>query len=136
MNFEDLGRVWQEQETGDFQRRKIESLSAVRGRAERLLNGIHRRGKWIGAVTVFLCAIFFTLGMLASPKPWLAGSGVLMLSVWLAYVIRVVTELGPARSAESLPVRDSVESEVRRLRILERFWGGRPGSSLSSWWAR
>jgi hypothetical protein len=123
MNFEDLGRVWQEQGTGDFQRRKIENLSTVRGKAERLLNGVHRNGKWIGAVTVILCAVFFTLGLLASEKPWLAGSGVLILSVWLAYVISVVLRLGKAKGAESLPVRDSVESEVRRLRILEGFWG-------------
>ena len=123
MTFDDLGRVWQQQETGDFQRRKVESLSAVRGRAERLLNGIHRRGKWISAVTVLLCAVFFTLGMLASPRPWLAGAGVLILSGWLCYVIKVVFELGAPKGVEPLPVRDSVESEIRRLRILERFWG-------------
>lgn len=123
MTFEDLERVWQEQGTGDFQRRKIESLSTVRGKAERLLNGIHRRGKWVTAFTVTMCAIFFTMGLLNSQRPWLAGSGVLLLSVFLAYVIKVVLELGGAKGAEPLSVRASVESEVRRLRILERFWG-------------
>lgn len=123
MNFEDLGRVWQEQGTGDFQRRRIENLSTVRGRAERLLSGIHRRGKWIGAFTVILLVLLVPRGMLASPRPWLHGSGVLIISVWLAYVIKVVLELGGAKEAEPLPVRVSVESEVRRLRILERFWG-------------
>jgi hypothetical protein len=123
MTFEDLGRVWQEQETGDFQRRKVENLSTVRGKAQRLLNGVHRNGKWIGAFTMMMFVLFFTPALLASPTPWLAGPGVLILSVWLIHVIRVVLTLGGAKGAESLPVRDSVESEVRRLRILERFWG-------------
>jgi hypothetical protein len=124
MTFEDLGRVWQEQGSGDFQRRKVENLSTVRGKAERLLSGMHRRGKWITAVTVTLCAVFFTMGMLAAPRPWLAGSGVLILSVWMGYVIKGVIELGSPKGAASLPVRASVESEVRRLKVLERFWGG------------
>ena len=123
MTFDDLGRVWQEQGTGDFQRRKIENLSTVRGKAERLLTGMHRRGKWIGGSTAILFVLFFTPALLNSPRPWLAGPGVLVLSVWLLHVIRVVLTLGSAKGAESLPVRDSVESEVRRLRILERFWG-------------
>jgi hypothetical protein len=123
MNFEDLGRVWQEPGTGDFRRKKIENLSMVRDRAERLLNSFHRRGKRVGAVTVMLCAVFFTLGLLASPRPWLAGSGVLILSAWLAYVMKVVLELGGAGGVEPRPVRHSVESAVHRLRTLERFWG-------------
>jgi hypothetical protein len=123
MDFEDLGRVWQEQETGDFQRRKVESLSTVRGRAERLLNGLHRRGRRIAAVTVIGCAFAFTAGILNSPRPWLAGTGVLLLAIWLAHVIRVVLELAGPKGADPLPVRASVEFEIRRLRILERFWG-------------
>jgi hypothetical protein len=123
MTFEDLGRVWQEQGTGDFQRRKIESLSTVRGKAERLLNGVHRNGKWIGGFTLTLFVVFATPVLLDAPRPWLAGSGWLVLSVWLVHVTRVVLALGGAKGAEPLPVRDSVESEVRRLRILERFWG-------------
>jgi hypothetical protein len=123
MNFEDLGRVWQESGTGDFRRRKIENLSTVRGKAERLLNRIHRQGKRIGAVTVILCVVFFTLGLLASPRPWLAGSGVLILSAWLAYGIKIVLALGETTDVEPRPVRHAVESAVCRLRILERFWG-------------
>jgi hypothetical protein len=121
MNFEDLGRVWQEQGTGDFQRRKVESLSTVRGRAERLFSGF-RRGKWIAAGTA-IPFILVMLRVLESPRPWLAGPGVLIVLAWLAYVLKVALRLGRAAGAEPLPVRHSVESEVERLRILERFWG-------------
>jgi hypothetical protein len=124
MTFEDLGRVWQEQGSGDFQRRKIESLSTVRGKARRLLSRVHRAGMWIVPLTVIVCAIFFIPGMLASPRPWLAVPGVLILFVWLAFVFKVVIQLGAVKGGEPLPVRSSVESEVQRLRTLERFWGG------------
>src|SRR5688500_6502334 len=111
MTFEDLGRVWQEQGSGDFQRRKIESLSSVRGKAARLLNGLHRRGKWLTAVTASLVVLFGGWGVLESPRPWLAGPGLLILLVWLVRVSRVVLALGGAEGAEALPVRASVESE-------------------------
>jgi hypothetical protein len=129
MNFEDLGRVWQEQGTGDFQRRKIENLSTVRARAEKLLEGLHRNGTWIGLFTLALVAPVSVLGILDSPRPWMAGTGSLILVAWLVRMLIHVQRFGAPRSATPLPVRAAVESEVLRLRLLEQFWGRPPGWS-------
>lgn len=123
MNFEDLGRVWQEQGTGDFQRRKVESLSTVRGRAEKLLGGVHRGGKWLVGFTLLLCVPVFSWGVLNSERPWLAAPGVLILWGWTFYLVRLALSLGRPKGARPVPVRDAVESEVHRLGLLERFWG-------------
>src|SRR5262245_30493207 len=77
MKFEDIGRVWREQGTGDFERRKIEDLSTVRGRAERFLDLLYRQGMFIIAVTFLLLAA----GMAAvdAARPWLALPGLVIL---------------------------------------------------------
>ena len=129
MNFEDVGRVWRERETGDFQRRKIESLSTVRGRAARLLDGIHRNGTRIGLLTMVLLVPVAVMGILDSPRPWMAGTGSVILVAWLTRMMVRVRQLGAPRSRTSLPVRAAVESEVSRLRLLEQFWGHYPAWS-------
>lgn len=123
MTFDDLGRVWQEQGTGDFQRRKVENLSTARGRAEKMLEGIRRHGTRSAVFTLLLCTPIFAFGVLESQRPWLAGAGSVILLAWLVRMLLRVQRFGAPRSGAPQPVRVAVASEVSRLRLLEQFWG-------------
>ena len=123
MNFEDLGRVWQEQGTGDFQRRKVESLSTVRERAEKLLSTIHRNGRWVGGFTLVLLLVGLVAAVADTPIPWMVGTGWVILIAWLVRMLTRVRRFDAPRSGSPLPVREAVASEVSRLLLLEQFWG-------------
>jgi hypothetical protein len=125
MNFEDLGRVWHEHETGDFQRRKIESLSTVRGRAERFLSRLYRQGMVIFAITFVLLAVALTVGA-APARPWLAWPGVIILVATLLKTLFRWQSLRRSRADSTQPVRRMVQAEIERLRLLERFWERAP----------
>jgi len=123
MNFEDLGRVWQEHGTGDFQRRKIENLSVVQGRAERFLSRLYRRGMFTFGLTFLGLAAALAVGA-AAPRPWLAWPGVIILIATLLKTLFRWQALRRPREGSTQPVRQMVEAEVGRLRVLERFWKG------------
>jgi hypothetical protein len=123
MNFEDLGRVWQEHETGDFQRRKIENLSTVRGRAERYLSRLYRHAMINFAITLAVL-VAGAAAAAAAPRPWLALPGVIILLATLLKSLFRWQALRRSRADSTQPVRQMVEAEVGRLRVLERFWKG------------
>ena len=125
MNFEDLGRVWQEHETGDFQRRKIENLSTVRGRAERFLSRLYRQGMVIFTITFALMVGALTVGA-APARPWLAWPGTFILVATLLKTLFRWQSLRRSRADSTQPVRRMVQAEIERLRLLERFWERAP----------
>jgi hypothetical protein len=122
MNFEDVGRVWREQGTGDFQRRKIENLSTAQGRADRFLGRLHRRGMVTFAITFLGLAAAVVAGIADWGRPWLAWPGLIIL---VATLLRALFRLQALRSPHAdttPPVRHAVQAAVDRLRLLEQFW--------------
>jgi len=120
MNFEDVGRVWREHGTGAYRRKKIESLSDVLGRATRLNDGVRRRmgrAGWLAAVPL---ALLYAWMALRAPTP-MAVLGASILAVWALVVLALYLSVSRGRTVAGLPVRLAIESEVRRLRALERF---------------
>ena len=129
MNFEDIGRVWREQGTGDFQRRKIENLSTVQGRAERFLGRLYRQGMVIFVVTFLsLAAVVAAAAVAAAPRPWLAWPGMIILVATLLRGLFRWQALRRPRVDATPPVRHAVQAAVDRLRFIEGFWerAGRP----------
>ena len=122
MTFEDIGRVWREQGTGDFQRRKIENLSTVQGRAERFLGRLYRQGMFIFVVTFLSLAAVVTVVAVAAPRPWLAWPGMIIL---IALLLRVLFRWQAFRHPPvdaTPPVRHAVQAAVDRLSLIERLW--------------
>jgi positive regulator of sigma E activity len=120
MNFEDVGRVWREQGTGDFQRRKIESLSAVRSRLARATRTIRRRD-FRETVAALVMIPFFIRATLDAPSTlWAIGSTLVVLSC-LFIPIRLWLARRRDRDATELSVREALEVEVERIRDQERL---------------
>jgi len=120
MNFEDVGRVWREEETGAYRRRKIEDLSDVLGRATRLNDGVRRRMRRAGWLVAVPLALIFAWAALRAPTPMAAVGGAI-LAVWALVVLALYLAVSRGRTDASLPVRLAIESEVARLRVMERF---------------
>ena len=133
MTFEDIGRVWREQGTGDFQRRKIENLSTVQGRAERFADRFYRRGMILLAVTIpAMAAIVIAAAADLPPRPWLAWPGLIILIAILLRLLFRWQALRRPRVDATPPVRHAVQAAVDRLRVMESFWerASRPLSYL------
>ena len=121
MNFEDIGRVWREQGTGDFQRQKIENLSTVQGRAERFLGRLYRQGMVIFVITFLSLAAVVAIAADAA-RPWLAWPGlIILIAPLLRGLFRWQALRRPSVDATP-PVRHAVQATVDRLRFIERFW--------------
>jgi hypothetical protein len=134
MDFEDIGRVWREESTGEIRRTRVEDLSASHGRAAKHLNIQTRVGVLASGFMVMVGVPLFARAVWASPHPLVAGAGALLLMSW---VVRVVTFWGRLRMSKpnpALPVREAVTIELQRLLKMERF---REGIRFSSWafWA-
>lgn len=123
MTFDDIGRVWREEPSGEIKRRRVENLSDVMGRADRFLGPLYRNGKRIFILTAALVVPVLAWGVIKAPRPQLALPGTLMLWLWLALTWRRWRKLRPPTPDSTQPVRVTVQAEVRRLRFLERFWG-------------
>ena len=128
MRFEDLKRVWREEGPGEYKRVKIEDLSAAQGRAGNHLNRMVRLGlRSIG--TIMLISIpLLVRAAIKAPWPLLAWSGAALGWGWLGYLFVSWWKLGRAKPDPGLPVRDAVDAELERLRMLERFREGLPWS--------
>jgi hypothetical protein len=123
MNFEDIGRVWREQGTGDFQRRKIENLSMVQGRAERFLDRHYRKGIFLFVITFLgLAAAVAVAAVADAGRPWLAWPGLIILIATLLRGLFSWQGLRRPRIDATPPVRHAVQAAVDRLVFMERFW--------------
>ncbi|MEM7416062.1 MAG: hypothetical protein AAF389_11235 [Gemmatimonadota bacterium] len=123
MVFEDLGRVWRDESTGEVRRRKVEKLSTARGRAERFLRGQHRRGFAMTVVVTVVAMPFLGFEAFDAERPWLAVPGFLLLGAFcLAMCVRW-RKLRPQPPEPTMPVREAVNAEIEKLRFAEGFWG-------------
>lgn len=124
MTFDDIGRVWREQGTGDFQRRKIENLSTVRGRAERFLDRLYRQGMFLFVVTFLSLAVVGAVVAADAPRPWLAWPGMVILIGTLLRGLLAWQALRRPQVDATPPVRHAVKAAVDRLRYIEGVWEG------------
>lgn len=123
MTFDDIGRVWREEPSGEIKRRRVEDLSAAMGRADSFLGPVHRNATIIMVLTTALTVPMLTWGVINAPRPALAAPGTLMIFLWLVLMWSRWRNLRPPTPDSTQPVRVTVEAEVRRLRFLEQFWG-------------
>ena len=72
MRFEDLKRVWREEETGEYKRVKIEDLSAAHGRASNHLNRMVRLGLRFLGIMLLITIPLWAWAAIVAPWPLLA----------------------------------------------------------------
>jgi len=119
MNFDDIGRIWREDDTDDFLRRRIERLSTVRDRATELDARVRRRDlrETLAAVLVIPLCILWTIRA-STPT---SALGAIILAITVAILpFRLRTARRPTKDP-TLPASTAVEVEVARLREQERL---------------
>ncbi len=122
MEFDDLVRVWREQDTGDVRRTRIESLSELRGRATRT-EANSRKGFRRAAIIWLVMVPLFTFGAV---QGFLTGNPDRRHRLHhVGRGLRGTHRLSRPRHElpepePTLPVRAAVEQEIQRLRIVGR----------------
>lgn len=123
MNFEDVGRVWREEGTGDFRRRKVESLSGAQKRARRTARRIKRVHLQETLAAVVMIPFFARAAVNAPSTLWAIGATVIVLSC-VVIVVRLWTTRREHRPRPELSVRESLRLEIERLRDHEKLLAG------------
>ena len=136
MKFEDVGRIWRDQDTGKFFRTRVEDLTSVRDRAAKLALKVRRRDlrENIGAVLMVVLTVVAVMRINSiDPEAWSRVSptswvGVALIAV--GFVISLIRRRMAGRSEPDLdvPIGVALQAEVDRLRAQEpgHFFGGRP----------
>ena len=118
MNFDEVGRVWREEVTGEFRRTRIEDLSTARDRAAKL-DAEARRKWWMGTVMAIVSVPWYTVAVIVgiSRGYFVAtlGSGILTISV----VIWAI-EWRKLRGAAPVKTSCSPRSRINTYRALPR----------------
>ena len=122
MTFEDLGRVWREQETGAYRRQRVEDLSETLERAGGY-TARWRRGLRRSAVLAVPILLFFVYGVFRAPTP-LARVGAIMLASYSAVAVFWLASVGRTLPDASLPVLEAIRRELARLDGLEKYLRG------------
>ncbi len=122
MNFDEVGRVWREEVTGEFRRTRIEDLSPARDRAAKL-DAEARRKWWLGTVMAIVSvpASIFTVIVGISRGYLVTSLGLVILTVSIAIWAIEWRKLRGAAPDPTLPVSAAVEAQVARLLAWERY---------------
>jgi hypothetical protein len=134
MNFDDVGRIWRDQDTGEFLRTRIEDLSSARDRAAETALKVRRRDARENIAAVLIVVLTVVLGVRihsVDPEAWSRLSPISWLGVTLIYIglaISLVSRRMARRTEPDLdvPIDLALQAEVDRLRAQERFFGGAP----------
>ncbi len=122
MNFDDVGRIWREEVTGDFARTRVEYLSAATDRAAKL-DAEARRKWWAGTFMAFVVVPVYTVSVIfVIMRGYLVsalGQTILTISV-VIWAIEWRKLRGTAPDP-TLPVSAAVEAQVARLLAWERY---------------
>ncbi len=122
MNFDEVGRIWREEVTGEFRRTRIEDLSTARDRAAKL-DAEARRKWWAGTFMAFVVVPVYTVSVIfVITRGYLVaalGQSILTISI----VIWAIEwrKLRGAAPDPTLPVSAAVEAQVARLLAWERY---------------
>jgi len=129
MNFDEVGRVWREQGTGEFRRTRVEDLSTARDRAAKL-DAQARRNWWFGTVMVIVTIPVYTFGVIVGIMRGYLVSSLGLVIVAISVVILAIEwhKLRVASPGPTLPVSAAVEAQVARLLAWERY------KDTVGWW--
>lgn len=121
MEFENLGKVWREEETGELVRTRVERLSELRRQttqAEKKARNRIRRATVLGIVLVpglaFIAILMMVTGNLRT------GIGFAVMAIGCTAPMIYLRRAGNTAVDPMLPVRAVLEKEVERLRALRR----------------
>ena len=122
MNFDEVGRIWREEVTGEFRRTRVEDLSTARDRAAKL-DAEARRKWWLGTVMAIVSvpASIFTVIVGISRGYLVTSLGLVILTISIAIWTIEWRKLRGAEPEPTLPVSAAVEAQVARLLAWERY---------------
>ncbi len=129
MNFDEVGRVWREEVTGEFRRTRVEDLSSARDRAARF-DAEARRNFWFGTVLAIVLVPTATLSaiMQVSRGYLVATLGLVLITISVVMLVIRWRRLRGAVPDPTLPVSVAVEAQVARLLAWERY------KNTVGWW--
>ncbi len=122
MNFDEVGRVWREEVTGEFRRTRIEDLSTARDRAAKL-DAEARRKWWAGTFMAFVSVpVYIFAVILGISRGYLVASlGFVIVTISIVIWAIEWRKLRGAAPDPTLPVSAAVEAQVARLLAWERY---------------
>ncbi len=122
MTFDDVGRVWREDVTGEFRRTRVEDLSTARRRAAKF-DARARRYWWYGTVGAIVTVPVYTFAViLGIMRGYLVSSlGFVIVAISVVIVAIEFRKLRGAAPDPTLPVSAAVEAQVARLLARERY---------------
>ena len=122
MKFDDVGRIWREEVTGDFARTRVEHLSAATDRAAKL-DAEARRKWWAGTVMAIVSApaYIFAVTVAISRGYLVMALGGVILAISIVIWAIEWRKLRGAAPDPTLPVSAAVEAQVARLLAWERY---------------
>lgn len=122
MNFEEIGRVWRDDVTGEFRRRRMESLSPARDRAARF-EARARRYWWFGTVGAIVAVPYFAFfAVLGVSRGYLVSAlGMVVVATSVASLAIQWRKLRGGQPDSALPVSEAVKAQVACLVAWERY---------------
>ena len=122
MNFDDVGRIWRDQDTGEFFRTRVESLSSARARAAKLDGWAWRLGlMWTVAAIVQVPVFTFVAIREIRDGNLVSALGVVLIAISVSSMAIRLRMIRGATLDPTLPVSAAVESQVAGLLGMERF---------------
>ena len=122
MKFEDVGRIWRDQDTGEFFRTRVEDLSSARDRAAKLDGWAWRLGlMWtVLAIVTVPVGVFAGIREIRNGQP-VAALGVVIVLVSISSLAIRIRMIRGAKADPTLPVSEAIEEQVAGLLGMERF---------------
>ncbi len=124
MNFDDVGRIWREEVTGDFARTRVEYLSAATDRAAKL-DAYARRLGWLWTFTAIVAVPYFSFFAIWGIRGGylVATLGLIIVAISIVIMTIRIRRIRGVAPDPTLPVIEAVRAQVARLLALERFHG-------------
>jgi hypothetical protein len=121
MEFDELAKVWREEESSEIRRTRVESLSDLRGRATQIEKNTRHRFRrativWLVLVPWFA---FWAYVGIRRGSPLVTIGCIIMVVGCIAPAV-FLRRMGAAKVDLTLPVRVAVAKEVERVRDLQR----------------
>ncbi len=122
MTFDDVGRVWREDVTGEFRRTRVEDLSTARDRAAKF-DARARRLWWSGTVGAIVGVPWYVVAAFVGITRgyFVATLGFVIITIATATLAIQWRRLRGEAPDHTLPVGAALEAEVARLLAWEQY---------------